>query len=145
MFMDGASNAEVRGAGFILTSLEGFKIQFALHFNFLASNNEAEYEALIAGLRMAKAIQIKRLTVLVDSQLVVNQVKGHYEDKDDRMVVYLEIVKRLVNSFDVFEVSRVSQNENEKVDTFSRLSIEALAQLDGSVYIEQLSEPSHQV
>ncbi|XP_043714984.1 uncharacterized protein LOC122663371 [Telopea speciosissima] len=109
------------------------------------SNNEVEYEALIARLRTAKAIQVKRLIVRDDSQLVVNQVNRHYETKDNRMAAYLEVAKSLVSSFDAFEMRQVPRNENEKVDALSRLSTEALAQLDGSVYIELLSKHSHQV
>ncbi|XP_043705509.1 uncharacterized protein LOC122655375 [Telopea speciosissima] len=61
------------------------------------------------------------------------------------MAAYLEVTKKLVSSFDEFEKSRVPRNENEKADALSRLSTEALAQLDRSVDIEQLFEPSHQV
>ncbi|XP_043700358.1 uncharacterized protein LOC122651085 [Telopea speciosissima] len=61
------------------------------------------------------------------------------------MAAYLAIAKELVSSFYVFEMQRVSRNENEKADVLSRLSTEALARLDGSVYIKNLAEPSHQV
>ncbi|XP_043714611.1 uncharacterized protein Mb2253c-like [Telopea speciosissima] len=142
MFVDGSSNAEVRGAGFILTSPEGFKIQFTLRLSFLASNNEAEYEALIAGLRTARAIQVKRLAIRADSQLIVNQVNGDYEAKDDRMATYLKEAKKLVSSFETFEISRVPRRKNKKADVLSRLSKEELAQLDGSVYIKQLDAPA---
>ncbi|XP_043710452.1 uncharacterized protein LOC122659403 [Telopea speciosissima] len=145
MFVDGSSNTEVRGAGFILTSPEGFKIQFALWLSFLASDKEAEYEALIAGLRTARAIQVKRLTVRADSQLIVNQVNGDYEAKDNRMAAYLKEAKKLVGSFGTFQICRVPRSENEKADTLSRLSKEELAQLYVSVYIEQLDAPAHLV
>ncbi|XP_043700044.1 uncharacterized protein Mb2253c-like [Telopea speciosissima] len=135
MFVDGSSNSEGCGAGFILTSPQGFKIQFALHFKFSASNNKAEYEALIAGLRMAKAIQVKRLAIRGDSQLVVNQVNRDYKAQDDRIAANLSMAKELVASFKVFEMHRIPKNKNGKADALSRLSMEALAQLDGvSVY-----------
>ncbi|XP_043687661.1 uncharacterized protein LOC122638877 [Telopea speciosissima] len=144
MFVDRLSNFESRGAGFILTSPEAFRIQFALRFVFPASNNEAEYEALIAGLKNAKAIQIKRLTAQSDSQLVVNQINGDYEAKDDCMAAYLMVAKEYFGSFKMFEMQRISRSENKKANALSRLSTEALVQLDGSVYVEKLSKPSHQ-
>ncbi|XP_043699958.1 uncharacterized protein LOC122650622 [Telopea speciosissima] len=143
MFVDGSSNAKVRGAGFILTSPEGFKILFALCLHFPASNNEVEYEALIGGLQITKAVQVRNLAVRADSQLVVNQVNRDYEAKDDRMAAYLKEVKQLLSLFESFEIIRVPCCKNEKADALSRLSKEELAQLDNSVYVEQLYGPAH--
>ena len=56
--VDGASNAQGSGAGLILTSLEGIDIEYALGFEFQASNNEAEYEAVIAGLNLAHSLEV---------------------------------------------------------------------------------------
>ena len=76
--MDGASNENGSGAGVAMISPTGLRLQAALRFDFSTSNNEAEYEALIAGLRLAKAVGAKRVEVYSDSQLVVNQVSGEY-------------------------------------------------------------------
>ena len=59
------------GAGLILISSEGIVVEYALHFEFFATNNGAEYEALIAGLRITKELGVDRLQVHNDSQLVV--------------------------------------------------------------------------
>ena len=56
--VDGASNAQGSGAGLILTSPEGINIEYALRFRFQASNNEAEYEAVIAGLNLAHSLEV---------------------------------------------------------------------------------------
>ena len=56
--VDGASNAQGSGAGLILTSLEGIDIEYALRFGFSTSNNEAEYEAIIAGLNLAHSLEV---------------------------------------------------------------------------------------
>ena len=69
--VDGASNAQGSGAGLILTSSEGIDIEYALRFGFQASNNEAEYEAVIAGLNLAHSLEVDQLEVCSDSQLVV--------------------------------------------------------------------------
>ena len=69
--IDGASNTQGSGAGLILTSLEGIDIEYALRFRFRASNNEAEYEAVIVGLNLAHSLEVNQLEVCSDSQLVV--------------------------------------------------------------------------
>ena len=65
--VDGASNAQGSGAGLILTSLKGIDIEHALKFGFQASNNEAEYEAVIAGLNLAHSLEVDQLEVCSDS------------------------------------------------------------------------------
>nr|GEY07983.1 hypothetical protein [Tanacetum cinerariifolium] len=72
---------------------------------FATSNNEAEYEALIAGLRIAARMGVKDVHVSIDSKLVANQVLGTYVAKEDNMVKYLEIVKSLVSGFTTFSIS----------------------------------------
>ena len=90
--VDGASNAQGSGAGLILTSLEGIDIEYALRFRFQASNNEAEYEAVIAGLNLAHSLEVNQLEVCSDSQLVVRQIEDTYEAKSGRMILYLRKV-----------------------------------------------------
>ncbi|GJR47767.1 reverse transcriptase domain-containing protein [Tanacetum coccineum] len=85
LFMDGSSCLEGSGARLILTSQEGEEFTYALRFEFDASNNEAEYEALVAGLRIAKQMGVKKLIAKVDSRLVANQINGLYEAKEQSM------------------------------------------------------------
>ena len=87
--VDGASNAQGSGAGLILTSPEGIDIEYALRFGFHTSNNEAEYEAVIAGLNLAYSLEVDWLEVYSDSQLVVRQIEDTYEAKSERMILYL--------------------------------------------------------
>ena len=75
MFVDGAANAQGSGVGLILTSPEGIDIKYALKFGFQASNNEAEYEAVIAGLNLAHSMEVDQLVVCSDSQLVVKKIE----------------------------------------------------------------------
>nr|GEU96640.1 reverse transcriptase domain-containing protein [Tanacetum cinerariifolium] len=92
----GSSCVDGSDAGLILTSPEGVEFTYALTFQFTTSNNEAEYEALVAGLRITTRMRVKNAHVSVDSKLVANQVLGTYVAKEDNMVKYLEIVKSLV-------------------------------------------------
>ena len=94
--VDGASNAQGSGAGLILTSPEGIDIEYALRFGFHASNNEAEYEAVIAGLNLAHSLKVDQLEVHSDSQLVVRQIEDTYEAKSEKMVLYLQKVRDLL-------------------------------------------------
>ncbi|GJT75265.1 reverse transcriptase domain-containing protein [Tanacetum coccineum] len=79
LFTDGASSSDGSGAGLMVVSPEGKKYTYALRFAFETTNNEAEYEVLLAVLRIAKEMEIRELIIFVDSQLVVNQVKRLFE------------------------------------------------------------------
>ena len=81
---DGATNAQGSGAGLILTSPEGIDIEYALRFGFRASNNEAEYEAIIAGLNLAHSMEVDQLEVCSDSQLVLKQIEDSYEARGEK-------------------------------------------------------------
>ena len=83
LFVDGASNRHGAGLGIVLISPDGLTIEHSITLGFPASNNEAEYEALLAGLKSALQMKAFELMVYSDSQLVVNQVSGVYEAKDD--------------------------------------------------------------
>nr|GEV45686.1 reverse transcriptase domain-containing protein [Tanacetum cinerariifolium] len=86
LFTDGSSCVDGSGTGLILTNPKGIEVTYALRFQFAASNNEAEYEVLIAGLRIAARMGVKDVQVSVDSKLVANQVLGTYVAKEDNMV-----------------------------------------------------------
>ena len=99
LFVYGASNAQGSEAGLILTSPEGIDIEYALRFGFQASNNEADYEAVIAGLNLAHSLEVDQLEVCSDSQLVVRQIEDTYEAKSGRMILYLQKVRDLLKKF----------------------------------------------
>ena len=84
----------------MLISLEREILKYAVRLQFSTTNNEAEYEALLTGLSLAKALKAKNLIVQVDSQLIIGQVKGDYEAKEERMQKYLKIVQQLSQHFD---------------------------------------------
>ena len=82
----------------VLHSPEGDKIECMVRLDFPTTNNEAEYEALIAGLDLAKVAGTENLVVYYDSQVVINQVNGDYEWKNERMKKCLEQVKDRVSN-----------------------------------------------
>ena len=97
--VDGAANAHGSGAGLILTSPDGIDVEYELKFGFQASNNEAEYEAIIAGLNLAHSMEANQLEVCSDSQLVVKQIEDDYEAKGEKMILYLKKVHKLLKKF----------------------------------------------
>ena len=74
LHVDGSSNIQGSEAGIILTTPEGIHLEYALRFGFRASNEEAEYEALLVGLQLATSMGAQQVRVYSDSQLVINQV-----------------------------------------------------------------------
>ena len=80
----------------MLLSPKGDKIECMVRLDFLATNNEVEYETLMARLDLAKAAGVVSMVLYCDSQVITNQVNGDYECKGEKMKKYLEQVKRRV-------------------------------------------------
>ena len=97
-------------------------IKQALRFDFKASNNQAEYEALIVGMLLAKEMGARGLLAKSDSLLVTGQVTGEYQAKDPQMVAYLEYVQVLKESFDVFKLVHVPREQNARADLLAKLA-----------------------
>ncbi|KAM1829884.1 hypothetical protein ACFX14_022644 [Malus domestica] len=99
LYVDGSSKQQGCGARLVLTTPDKVAMEYALRFKFKASNNEAEYEALLAGLRLAKHLGVKRIDIFSDSQLVVNQVTNNFDAKDNSMALYLAQTQLLLKHF----------------------------------------------
>lgn len=82
VFVDGASNASGAGAGIIVITSKGIKLEHSFRLGFSASNNKAKYEALPARLRVVSDLKAKEVEIYLDSRLVVKQVQGSFEAKD---------------------------------------------------------------
>ncbi|GJY24807.1 reverse transcriptase domain-containing protein [Tanacetum coccineum] len=142
LFTDGSSCIDGSGAGLILTNPKGVEFTYAMRFRFEATNNEAEYEALIAGLLIAEQMGVKNLQANVDSRLVANQVNGSYVAKESGMVQYLEKVKTLTSNFKEFSIKQVPRSENKKADALSKIASTSFAHLSKQVIMEELKEKS---
>ena len=145
--VDGSSTKSGSGAGLVLTGPHGAKVLYALKFGFKASNNEVEYEALIAGLKMAKDVGAQRIRALSDSMLVVQQVRGDFETKSDMMVKYLEVVRRLLLEFVSWRIDKIPRENNVEADRLSKFASISMPELDHTnlskkVLVEYLPEPS---
>ena len=140
--VDGASNTQGSRAGLILTSPEGIDIEYALRFGFQASNNMAEYEAVIAGLHLAHSLEVDQLEVCSDSQLVVRQIEDTYEAKSGRMILYLKKVRDLLKKFVMVQVKHIPRVENSRGDALAKLATASQEDLSRSTPVEYLAEPS---
>nr|GEV96402.1 reverse transcriptase domain-containing protein [Tanacetum cinerariifolium] len=140
LFTDGSSCTNSLRAGLILTYPEGMEFTYALRFRFEATNNEAEYEALIAGLRIAEQMGAKNLQAHVDSRIVANQVNESYVAKEPGMIQYLEKVRSLTSTFKEFSIKQVPRGENKKADALSKIASTSFAHLRKQVLVEELKE-----
>ncbi|KAK3015897.1 hypothetical protein RJ639_007633, partial [Escallonia herrerae] len=87
-----------------------------------ASNNEAEYEALLARIRLAHSLRVDSLSVYNDSQLIVNHILGEYGAKYDGMAQYLQAVKTEAAKFNNFAIRHIPKDQNTQADSLSRLT-----------------------
>ncbi|GJW80955.1 reverse transcriptase domain-containing protein [Tanacetum coccineum] len=140
LFTDGSSCLEGSGARLILINLEGVEFTYALRFEFNASSKEAEYETLMAGLRIAEQMGVQHLTTKLDSRLVANQINGTYDAKEQSMILYLEKAKTLISGFRKFSIEQVPRSENKKADALSKIASTSFAHSTKQVLVEVLKE-----
>ncbi|GJU33088.1 reverse transcriptase domain-containing protein [Tanacetum coccineum] len=140
LFTDGASNSKGSGVGLVLVSLSGVEFTYALRLNFTSTNNEAEYEALLAGLRMARKIKVRNIDVKVDSKLVASQINGSYVASSTNMIKYLATTKECIAEFETFDIQNIPKNLNQKADILSKLATYAFDHLTKKVLVEVLAE-----
>ena len=107
----------------VLQSSEGDKLKHKVCLQYQATNNEVEYKAFLKGLELAKSEEAKSILVLGDSQLVMGQINGTCEAKEERMRKYLERVLRLVKKFKKVNFVQILREENMEVDTLGKEAV----------------------
>ncbi|GJT05337.1 reverse transcriptase domain-containing protein [Tanacetum coccineum] len=141
----GASSTKGSGAGLVLIGPSGVEYTYALRLTFTSTNNEAEYEAHLAGLRIAKKMRIQALEAKVDSNLVASQIKGEYVAISDSMIKYLAKAKEYIADFKSFSIRNIPQNQNQKADVLSKLASVAFNHLTKEILVEVLNRRSTDV
>src|SRR3954449_1357610 len=121
MHFDGSKNLEGCGAGVVHTSPKNEKLSYVLQIHFMASNNVAEYEALVHGLKVAREIGIRRIQCFGDSDLVVQQVSGNWDAKDANMASYRFHVQQISGYFEGCEFLHLRREANQAADMLSKL------------------------
>ena len=107
---DDSSTQKRGGVGVVITTPDGEILKYGVRLRFPATNNEAEYEGILTGLRLGKALGVKNLLIQSDSKLVVEQIKGEYEAKEERMQKYLKLTRYLTREFDEVNFIQVPRN-----------------------------------
>lgn len=113
-----------------------------MHLGFRASNNEFEYKALLAGLKLAAVMGAKRLHIYSDSQLVVKQVKNEYQAKDPRMQAYLMKVRRLLDELEGWEITQIPRSDSIEADGLTKLASVPNPELVRTIPVEFLTASS---
>ncbi|XP_039855390.1 uncharacterized protein LOC120713507 [Panicum virgatum] len=121
MYFDGALNLDGVGAGILFISPRGEQLKYVLQLRFKATNNAAEYEALIHGLRIAASLDIKRLLAYGDSKVVIQQVNKDWDCTQEKMDAYCKEILKLEAHFYGLEFHHVLRDYNVAADVLSKL------------------------
>ncbi|GJU66392.1 reverse transcriptase domain-containing protein [Tanacetum coccineum] len=137
--------SKVDTSGLVFISPTKTEYTYALRLNFESTNNYAEYEALLAGLKIAKKIGVQCLSINVDSKLVAIQINSNYKSYKENMIRYLSKAKEYISYFKNFKIQNIPQNKNQKADVLSKLSSVAFNHLTKEILVETLDVPSMDV
>ena len=121
IYFDGSRQLEGPGASVVLVSPQGDKFCYVLRLMFPCTNNAAEYEALLHGLRLAKEMNLTRVRCFGDSDLVAQQVSGTWDSRDPVMAAYRRAVSDVAGHFHGYQVDHIDRRLNEATDSLSRL------------------------
>jgi ribonuclease HI len=141
MYFDSSLKLEGAGAGVLLVSPTGEQLKYVLQIFWKVSNNKAEYEAPLHGLRLAVSLGIKRLLVYGDSAVVINQVNKSWECNKENMDAYYLEVRKLENKFYGLEFHHIVCDNNIAADVLSKLG-STRAQVPARVFVHELHTPS---
>jgi ribonuclease HI len=122
MYFDGSLMKTGAGAGLLFISPLGKHLRYMLRLHFPASNNVAEYEALVNGLRIAVELGVRRLDARGDSQLVIDQVMKNSHCRDRKMEAYCDKVRRLEDKFYGLEINHIARRYNETADELAKIA-----------------------
>ena len=142
VYMDGATNQKGSEVGLVLILPEKLIVEKSLRLGFSAMNNKAEYEALLEGMSMVQRMGGKSATIFSDSRLVVDQVKGELEVRDERMQGYLAQIRHLQLKFESFSLQHIPRSGNTNADSLATLATFSVQNLPHVILIEDLCKPS---
>jgi len=141
--VDGSSNPKGAQAGIILEGPNDILIEKSLHFAFKTSNNQAEYEVILAGLSLAREVGVKTLTCKTDSKLTVGHLNDEFHTKDPILLQYYHLVYPVIQSaFEQVRIKHIPKTDNIRVDILSKLASTKLKSRHRSLLQQTLSTPS---
>ena len=142
VYVDGTTNQKGSGVGIVLISLEKITIEKLIRLGFSATNNETEYEALLMGMTMVQKMGGKAIEMFSDSRLVVRQVKGEFEVRDERMQRYLSQVGHLRSGFESFNLLHIPRSGNTHTDSLAKLATSSAQGFPRVILVEDLYKPA---
>ena len=142
LYFDGSLMKTRAGAGHVFISPLGIRMRYAIRLHFPASNNAAEYEALINGLHIAIELGIKRLDIRGDSRLIIDQVMKEFSCHDPKMDTYCKAVRRLEEKFEGLELNHVLRKYNEAADALAKMASKRATVPRMSLSVTSTSLPS---
>jgi ribonuclease HI len=141
LYFDGSVMKTGAGADLLFVSPLGEHMRYPVRLHFPASNNMAEYEALLYGLKIAIEIGVKRLDVRGDSQLVIDQVMKNASCHDDKMEAYCKAVLALEDKFYGIELNHVPRRYNEEADELAKIASGRIT-VPPNVFARDIAQPS---
>ena len=121
-------------------------MKYKVCLQYQTTNNEVEYETLLKGLELAKSVEAESILVRGDSHLVIGQVNGTCETKEERMKKYLNKVARFVKRFKEVDFVKIPREENMEADTLAKEASvnEATGEFDEIQYLPSIDFPEVQ-
>jgi ribonuclease HI len=141
VFCHGSWGAFGAGAAAVLVAPSKVKTCYAVKLDFNCTNNVAEYEALLLGLRKLRAMGIRRAILKTDSQVIAGHVDKSSKARDPKLEKYLDAVRRLQASFEGFSVKNIPRGQNEHADLLAKSAAQGLP-LPSEVFFETIKAPS---
>jgi ribonuclease HI len=141
MYFDGSLMKTGAGAGLLFVSPLGVHMRYIIRLHFPTSNNVAEYEALITGLRIVVELGVRHLDVRGDSQLVIDQVMKSSSCRDPKMEAYYQEVRRLEDKFHGLELNHIARWYNEAADELLKIA-SSRAMVPPDIFAKDLQQPS---
>jgi ribonuclease HI len=141
MYFDGSLMKTGEGAGLLFISPLGKHVRYVLRLHFLASNNVAEYEALVNGLRIAVELGVRLLDARGDSQLVIDQVMKNSDYHGRKMEAYCDEVRRLEDKFYGLELNHIARRYNETADELDKIASGQTA-VPPNIFYRDIHQPS---
>jgi len=143
LHVDGSSNPKGIGVGIVLEGPNDILIEKSLHFAFKTSNNQAEYEAILASLSLAREVGVKTLTCKTDSKLTVGHLNDEFQIKDPIILQYYHLVRTVIQSaIEQVRIEHIPRTDNIKADILSKLASTKLKSRHRSLLQQTLSTPS---
>ncbi|XP_075664668.1 uncharacterized protein LOC142634253 [Castanea sativa] len=130
------------GVGIVIITPKGLQMEHFFRLGFKAFKNEAEYEALLAGLRAVFDLGAQEVEIYSDSRLVVNQVQGNFEAKDPWMIDYLRLVKQTMSLFQKVKLIQIARGQNRHANSLAILASSLTKEIPQLIKVEVVKELS---